>query len=322
MVELEVTTHPSVVALQRGLPRAPLPDAVEVLKEKRSRSGVYRLVGSGPDGSAIIAKLGDPRAIARERQVYRTVLPALGTRGIELLGSVEDHHSGSWIFLEEVRGMRLRLSDPEHRRLAADWFARLHTHDWSAAGCSVPPRDLDAYRRTLEGAVAELAWVRESNRDIPPRGVTTLRSVEAQLRDLHHVWTHLEAACHDMPRTVVHGDVQAKNLLVSAEGDLLVLDWEHCVTGDPSCDLSPCLDPQAYRERAVEAWPWLTRCRLRRMVDAGAVLRMIDAIAWENRRLDSPRWRKALRHMEAYGQELYALDLEWLGISTRRRAHG
>jgi hypothetical protein len=316
-VEGDIATHPAVVALRRTRPDLGPVESVDVLKERGRARGVYRLSGGAASGAVFIAKQGRADTIQKERHVYEAVLPSLGVRSLRFLGTAGDECGSLWVLIEAADGAPFDEQDPHHRRLAAEWFARLHTHEWSPASrAGMPVRDLASYRTVLDQATLTLRAVGTTNKLLPPEGAVVVESLEAQLRDLRTHWASFAEGGDPAPGTVVHGDVQPKNMVVSPEGHLLVFDWEHCGLGDPCRDLDPCLDLDAYFGAVSEPWPAFDRERLQRMIVRGEVLRLIDAIGWESVRLASPWWERSVRHMGSYSRDLQALDLELVGVHT------
>jgi hypothetical protein len=284
-----------------------------VLKERGRSRGVYRL--SLASGQSIIAKRGHPLKLETERYIYEKALPTCGATPLEFFGAVAGEAEASWIFIEAACGVSFDREDPEHRVLAARWFAGVHTCPWSeCTRRALPRKDVHGYRDLLDRVRARLAHVRASNSGLPPDGIATIAELEARLRDLSRSWSAVEKSHTSGPNTIVHSDIQPKNMVVSPAGELMVFDWEHCGFGDPSRDIDRCLDVDAYLEAVVGHWPWITRARLERMASMGEVLRLIDAIDWDSGRLDSPWWGRPLRHMEHYAKELRTLDLQWLGV--------
>lgn len=316
-LQTDIATHPAVVALRRTRPDLGPVERVDVLKERGRARGVYLLSGGAASGAAVIAKQGKADTIRKERHVYGAVLPSLGVRSLQLLGTAGDEGGSLWVFMEAADGVPFDERDPHHRSLAAEWFARLHTHEWSPASrAGMPVRDVASYRAVLNQATLTLRAVRTTNRLLPPEGAAMIEGLEAQLRDLQTHWPSFAEGMDPGPGTVVHGDVQPKNMVVSPEGHLLVFDWEHCGLGDPCRDLDPCLDLDAYFGVAIERWPVFDRERLQRMMVRGEVLRLIDAIGWESVRLASPWWERSVRHMGSYSRDLQTLDLELAGVHT------
>lgn len=311
--EGDVAAHPAVIALGSALPDFGRVERVEVLKERGSTRGVYRLWEGAPGGRAVIAKRGSADTVRKERHVYETVLPSLGSRSLELLGVAADSPGSLWIFLEAAEGAPFDEQDAHHRSLAGSWLAQLHTHEWSAATRSVMPlRDMSDYREALDRSVSTLRRVTSTNDLLPREGAAMIGGLESRLRDLQLYWESFAEEKAPIADTVVHSDVQPKNMVVSPGGSLLVFDWEHSGWGDPCRDLDPCVDLERYCSVAAERRPWLTVERLRRMSVKGELLRLVDAIAWDSVRLDSPWWQRALRHMEYYARDLRLLNLELL----------
>src|SRR6266487_3633994 len=66
--------HRAVKAWRRIQPESFEPRNIEVLKLTKKKSAVYRLIGVGPNGSAVIAKRVRTETATVERTVYETVL--------------------------------------------------------------------------------------------------------------------------------------------------------------------------------------------------------------------------------------------------------
>jgi aminoglycoside phosphotransferase (APT) family kinase protein len=143
------------------------------------------------------------------------------------------------IVLEFVDGPQLgshaaAADDPERRRLAgqlAGTLAAIH-----GAGADAAP---DSYARPLswddyvDGLIA--AW----------------RKVEAEHAErnpfLRYVACWLEAhKPPPAPLTLVHGEFQAGNVMIDAQGRMLVIDWEYAHVGDPRFDLGWCQNVAAF----------------------------------------------------------------------------
>ena len=67
-----LSEHPAVRAWSTTKPERIEPDSIAVFKKwnKHEKSGVYRLAGVGPGGSAVIAKRCATRSAAVERLIY------------------------------------------------------------------------------------------------------------------------------------------------------------------------------------------------------------------------------------------------------------
>ena len=92
------------------------PRAVIALKPQRRqyKSGVYRLDGSGDDGSAVIAKRCLRAAAAVERTIHERVLPRVGMSRLRFYGHMEDADAQfSWLFMEDGGSEKLLQTDGE-----------------------------------------------------------------------------------------------------------------------------------------------------------------------------------------------------------------
>ena len=92
--------HPAVAAWQQVAPMAPEPESLEVL-DHRSRSGVYRLVGAGPDGTTIIARRSALARALFTRAVYQKILPRLRVKAPRYQALKVENARVAWLFLEE-----------------------------------------------------------------------------------------------------------------------------------------------------------------------------------------------------------------------------
>src|SRR5204863_187547 len=71
--------------------------------------------------------------------------------------------------------------------------------------------------------------------------ITTLEHNRRHLCDIARDWDRLEAVCEGAPRTLVHGDFNAKNLRLKSENGhtrVVVFDWEAAGWGVPAADLA------------------------------------------------------------------------------------
>src|SRR5260370_31672920 len=128
--ETDLLEHPAVKAWGKLTPTHARPPRVVMLKPDKKRSAVYRLENAGPTGSSVIAKRTRLTNIAIELHVYREVLPRLPIRTLRCYGFVEDQDPAfGWLFLEDAGDERYSSGNDEHRALAAEWLAVLHTSD-------------------------------------------------------------------------------------------------------------------------------------------------------------------------------------------------
>ena len=172
---------------------------------------------------ARVAKLGflhDPR---RELEVYRRLLDGAGLGTAALATTVSDpQRDRYWLVVEKVRGTELyQVGEIERWQEAMRWLARFHDRF-----ADLSPADfLVRYDR----AHFEL-W--------PARAGVSLPGYEKVVERL--------AA---LPRTLVHGELYASNVLV-AEGRICVVDWELAGVGPGVLDVAALTTGWADSERS------------------------------------------------------------------------
>src|SRR2546422_6792929 len=94
--------HRAVGAWSQLRPERVEPEDIEILK-LRNKSAVFRLVGVGPDGSAVIAKRCLRPAGLVERIIYQRLLGRQLVPALRWYGFVEEPGGAhSWLFLEDA----------------------------------------------------------------------------------------------------------------------------------------------------------------------------------------------------------------------------
>jgi Ser/Thr protein kinase RdoA (MazF antagonist) len=178
----------------------------------------------------------------REIEVYRLRIP--GT--ITSYGGVVDPAQGRyWLFLERTPGVELyQVGSFEVWRRLAGWLARLH--DRSAAdpaGQAALKHALDYnptfYRLWLDRAARFLR-----NRDLPP---PTREAFANLVRRYGEVVERLV----ELPRTVVHGEFFASNVLVqetSGGPRFSPIDWEMAAIAPGPIDLAALVAGRSWSE--------------------------------------------------------------------------
>jgi hypothetical protein len=152
--------------------------------------------------------LHDPR---RELEVYRTLLAGagLGTAGLEaiLLDPERDRY---WLVVEKVEGVELyQVGELERWLDGMRWLARCHDHFGGLA-------DAD-YLVRYDRRFFEL-WPERADVDLPRYAAVVERLAS-------------------LPRTLVHGDLYASNVLV-ADGRVCPVDWELAGVGPGVLDVA------------------------------------------------------------------------------------
>jgi len=289
--------HPSVRAWSVTGPKRVEPESIAVINPwKRNqffgtyKSGVYRLEGVGPAGSAVIAKRCPLHTAAVERLIYEEFLPQLPLRTLGYYGSVKepDGRSG-WLFLEEATGESYSPLKPEHRALAARWLAAVHQSgrhlDWQRRLPNRRPERFLELLRSCRIRVSEYL----TTPDLPSDGATVLPRVVQQCDLVEAHWNELETICQSAPNTLVHGDFVIKNLCVrpAANGpELLVFDWEYAGWGAPSADLAQATggvaspDLAVYRSCLEGSTTICDEIQVRRLAACGRLFRVIETMYW------------------------------------------
>ncbi len=294
----------------------PAPSAVEPLGKRRSRgnkkSVLYRLLGAGDRGAAVVAKLCRGQNAAHERRIYEKVLPALSIPLPRFYGAREEPE-GIWLFLEDGGATRCDRANPAHRLAAARWLARLHAAASRAALGELPDRGPAHYLECLRSGRRAIVENRE-NPAFEEAHRALLDSLVARCGELEARWGEIEAACASLPRTLVHGDFCVKNLHVraGAEGlELFAMDWEMAGWGVPAADLYPSRHPKPpiadlgeYGALMRQSWPDLDAAPLRRLLGLGRVFRNLAGMDWIGADLPLPYPETPISMLRIYRDEL------------------
>ncbi|HEX5593766.1 MAG TPA: phosphotransferase [Solirubrobacterales bacterium] len=222
------------------------------------RLGCKRLDWTALEPEAQLAKprfLHDPE---REPAVYRSLLPQAPPGPPEFFGAAAagERHL---LFFEWVEGRELfQVGERELWEGAARWLARFHA--------AMAP-DLDRHRR--EGRLIDhdaafyRGWMERAGRFATERGGDAATTV-AWLRERHG--QVVEALCA-LPRTVLHGEFYASNVLVASDFEhspvgrksdarVAPVDWELAAAGLGLTDLAALVSgwPRAEREAIATAY--------------------------------------------------------------------
>jgi len=267
-------TAPSDAELRAGLERALAGVGLELAGEVERRPSPYRtsfpieelrlrLVGRGPvtlafkqldrDRLEPVARLAKPSFLhdpEREPEVYRALLPQAPAGPPEFFGSVLEVDR-RWLFVEWVEGRELfQVGERELWEEAARWLARFHAalapeRERHRREARLLDHDAAFYRRWTERArefapdEKEIKWLAERHEQI----------VEALLA---------------LPRTVVHGEFYASNVLVASDSGhtpvgrksdtrVAPVDWELAAVGSGLSDLAALVSGWPDGDRAAIA---------------------------------------------------------------------
>ncbi len=233
---------------------------VELAGRGPVRLGFKQLDWERLDPEAELAKprfLHDPE---REPAVYRSLLPQAPTGPPEFFGAVveDDRH---WLFFEWVEGRELfQVGERDLWEEAARWLARFHV--------AMAP-ELDRHRaeaRLIEhGAAFYRGWIERAERFAAERGDGSAAPI-AWLRERHE---QVVEALLALPRSVLHGEFYASNVLVASASDpvptplgqkpdarVAPVDWELTAAGPGLSDLAALVSgwPREDREALAAAY--------------------------------------------------------------------
>lgn len=233
--------------------------AVELAGRGPVRLGCKRLDWDELGGEAQVAKPRFLHDSGREPAVYRALLPQAPPGPPEFFGTVEAGE-GSWLFVEWVEGRE--LFQVGERRLweeAARWLARFHA--------ALAP-ELDRHRAEAglidHDAAFHRRWIERAERFAAERGDGSAATV-SWLRERHE---QVVEALRAQPRTVLHGEFYASNVLVGASDSgptpvgeksaarVAAVDWELAAAGPGLTDLAALVSgwPAADRQALAAAY--------------------------------------------------------------------
>jgi Ser/Thr protein kinase RdoA (MazF antagonist) len=268
---------PSDAELRAGLAEALASVSLEPTGEVERRPSPYRtsfpieelrveLRGRGPTRLACkrldweelepAAQLAKPRFLhdpAREPAAYRALLPSAPAGPPEFFGAVEDEER-SWLFVEWVEGRELfQVGERELWEEAARWLARFHVAlapelERCRHEARLIEHDASFYRRWVARA-CEFAS--------DPKPAEWLAGRHEQVVE----------ALVALPRTAIHGEFYASNVLVAADFDhtplgsnsdarVAPVDWELAAAGPGLTDLAALVSgwPEADRRALAAAY--------------------------------------------------------------------
>jgi hypothetical protein len=200
------------------------------------RLAFKRLGWSELDGNARLAKprfLHDPR---REPAVYESLLGPAAIGAPRLFGSsVDPDRERYWLFVEWVDGRELhQVGDRSLWEAAAAWLARMHEQlgadlEQHARSGRLLDHNASFYRLWMQRA-REFAKAAADHASPAPALDWLARRHESVVE-----------ALLSLPRTVIHGEFYASNVLVggdAAEPRVAPVDWEVAAVGPGLTDLA------------------------------------------------------------------------------------
>src|SRR5205814_6707947 len=134
---------------------------------------------------------------------------------------------------------------------------------------------------------------------------------------LERNWHVVEERCVGLPWTLVHCDLQPKNVLIRHTDSgiaFLPLDWEEAGWGAPATDLAR-IDAVAYWSTARRIWASVELQQVEGQVCCGTLFQALSGVSWELVRLAAGSEHKAVRRLRIYASELNASTLA-LGLEV------
>jgi len=322
-----VMAHPAAQAWCQVHPNA-APLQVIPLRVRRQKNKIYRLEMAGRP--AIVAKRCGKRGGVVERAVNEQILPRAAVASLGYHGFFEEPDGEHcWIFMDLATGETYSRLSAGHRAEAARWLGRLHS---SVADVPVngllPDAGPGRYRELLQGTCAFISQ-HLANPVLTAVDVDTLEALHAHLGDVAARWDWMDAICAGLPRTLVHGDFNSKNLLMRSDNGhsrVLVFDWEEAGWGVPAADLaqqsllsnrlSANPDLSTYWSIVRDRWPDASVETVQRLAVCGSAFRALAGLSWEVLNLADDWAHTSMSALQPYVIELDDA-LERLGWSNQ-----
>jgi hypothetical protein len=171
----------------------------------------------------------------REVLIYRRLLDGARFGAPALYASVHDEGGRRyWLFLEDLGSSTLDEGDVEEWFAAVRWLARMHGTYHGRED------DLRALACLMEHGPAYYHMVAQTAR----RNLELAGAGEAigRFDALMGGYDSLVGCLADQPRTLVHGDIFAQNLIIQPGARIRAIDWESAAIGLGAWDLARLLD--------------------------------------------------------------------------------
>jgi ATP-binding cassette subfamily B protein len=301
--------HPVVRAFRTIAPPQRRIKHVERLRAKQ-KCEIYRLELESPE-TRVIAKRALTPGLAVERTVYESVLPQLPIPALRYVGFTADEDERfAWLFIEDAGDDPCSLAD--HASDVARWLGTLHG---AAAelelASALPERGPDHY---LEHLRAARATIRDGfdNPALDGDGKVMLRELVSTCDVIETGWSSIEAICADLPRTLVHGDLVARNLRLRHDPSpaVLAFDWECSGFGVPAADVyelgreAKREELSAYCSTASQYTSGIGEEELRLLLLVGTGFRLLASADWASRHLRHAWPERATATLRCYERPL------------------
>ena len=302
-----ITEKPEALiqAWLRLCPESPEPLEVTLVKHT-PRSIVWRLSGIGPGGTGIVAKRCPRSNADLESFIYSEILGPLPMDSLRCYGFIEDETGYGWLFLEDGGTDAVTCKDKFFPAAFAHWLGTLHasTSSLAEAGRLLdrgPAWYLEVLRTARLGLCQSLLKENLADEDLQ-----VVESILVCFDELENNWHRVEEWCDGLPWTLVHGDLQPKNVMIRRTlcgVSFLPLDWEEAGWGPPAVDLAR-IDVAAYWAAVRGKWPRVELHMVEQQARCGLMFQLLAAVDWDTVRLIAGSRHKALRRLRIYAPRL------------------
>jgi hypothetical protein len=270
---------------------------------------VCRLAGIGPGASGVVAKRCRRADGELQSFVHREILAKLPVESIRFYGfHEEDDGKNGWIFFEDGGMAHVATYGESFPTAFGRWLGVLHASASTLATRGpLPDRGPGCY---LEFVRSSRLVIRENllKTRLGDEDRSALEGLLVCFEVLEDNWSLIEERCGAIPWTLVHCDLQPKNILVrrtSGRVAFLPLDWEEAGWGPPAADLAG-IDAASYWSAVRGMWRGVKFCGVEDQVLCGTLFKKLIAVHWETLRLASGSTEKAIRRLRIYAPAVSA----------------
>jgi aminoglycoside phosphotransferase len=189
---------------------------------------LVRLPDGGTDKLAVLRK----RATDAEVAALRALAEVTGATALPQLLAAGTDADGRWVMTPFYAGSTLRTEADVSDEVIAS-LARLHAHYVGVNVRGLPVVDRELWRGICSHVSMRLSGLLTDDQLRAPMAlVDRVRDDPVLLRALER-----------LPRTLVHGDIHANNLLVDGSGASKIIDWGNARLGPAMLDLASISAP-------------------------------------------------------------------------------
>jgi thiamine kinase-like enzyme len=256
---------------------------------KKRKSMVFRLHGSGPGGTDIVAKCCQPDTGRIEQVIYEKILPKIPVATLNYYGSVLERDA-HWIFTGYAEGERWNSRNKLQSERIAAWFGTLHAYSVGLDALSLlPDKGVEYYKSQLSEA-SRRTQDTLSKRRFTGLEISALEEIVHYEDLLKPHWSRMSSFCElNIPSTLIHNDIFPKNVHTRNSGlelEIVPFDWEMSGRGHPAVDLFCIVNEghpdtlDCYWRSISEHFEGIRRVDIEFMCTLGGIFRAADALEW------------------------------------------